>query len=83
MLFYNTDEIKIWAASASGYRCCPLFLTDRMKESDFLLLFVGCVLLHLFQILADRVHTGFDFPELMRSCPDGFELDIGFLMLLL
>ena len=56
---------------------------DRMKESDFLLLFVGWVLLHLFQILAGRVHTGFDFPELMRSCSDGFELDIGFLMLLL
>ena len=32
MLIYKTDEIKIWAASASGYRCCPLFLTDRMKE---------------------------------------------------
>ena len=28
----------------------PIF--DRMMESDFLVLFAGCVLLYLFQILA-------------------------------
>ena len=54
-----------------------------MQESDFLLLFVGCVLLWLLQILAGRVHTGFDFPKLLRILPDGFELGIGFLVLLL
>ena len=53
-----------------------------MQESDFLLLFVGCVLLCLFQILAGGIHIGFDFPELLRIRPDGFELGIGFLMLL-
>lgn len=25
---------------------------------------------------------GFDFPELLRICPDGFELSVGFFMLL-
>ena len=29
---------------------------DRMKESNFLILFVGCALLRLFRILAGRVH---------------------------
>ena len=53
-----------------------------MQESDFLLLFVGCVLLWLLQILAGRVHTGFDFPKLLRIRPDGLELGIGFGMLL-
>ena len=53
-----------------------------MQESDFLLLFVGCVLLCLLQILAGRVHMEFDFPELLRICPDGLELGIGFLVLL-
>ena len=53
-----------------------------MQDSDFLLLFVGCVLLCLLQILAGRVHIGFDFPKLLRICPDGFELGIGFFMLL-
>ena len=53
-----------------------------MQESDFLLLFAGCVLLCLFQILAGGIHIGFDFPELLRIRPDGFELGIGFFMLL-
>ena len=53
-----------------------------MQESDFLLLFVGCVFLELLQILTGRVHTEFDFPKLLRICPDGFELGIGFLVLL-
>lgn len=39
-------------------------------------------MLCLFQILAGRVHIGFDFPELLRILPNGFELCIGFLMLL-
>ena len=55
---------------------------DGIKESDFLLLFTGCLLLELLQILAGRVHTGFDFPELLGIRPDGFELGIGFGMLL-
>ena len=55
---------------------------DGMKESDFLLLFTGCLLLELLQILVGRVHTGFDFPKLLRILPDGFELGIGFGMLL-
>ena len=55
---------------------------DGMKESDFLLLFTGCLLLELLQILVGRVHTGFDFPKLLRIRPDGFELGIGFGMLL-
>ena len=58
----------------------PFF--DRMKESYFLILFVGCVLLRLFKILAGRVHIGFNFPKLLRILPDGFELGIGFGMLL-
>ena len=53
-----------------------------MKESDFLFLLTMILLLHLFQILAGRVHTGFDFPKLLRIRPDGFELGIGFDMLL-
>ena len=53
-----------------------------MQDSDFLLLFVGCVLLCLLQILAGRVHMEFDFPELLRIRPDGLELGIGFGMLL-
>ena len=53
-----------------------------MQESDFLLLFVGCVFLELLQILTGRVHVGFDFPKLLGICPDGFELGIGFFMLL-
>ena len=41
---------KKWAASVSDYRCCPLKIcfdpfSDRMEESNFLILFVGCVLL--------------------------------------
>ena len=53
-----------------------------MQDSDFLLLFVGCVFLELLQILTGRVHTGFDFPKLLGIRPDGFELGIGFGMLL-
>ena len=59
-----------------------ILFSDRMKKSDFLLLFVGCVLLGLLQIFTGRVHTGFDFPELLGILPDGFELGIGFGMLL-
>ena len=47
---------------------------DRMKESNFLILFVGCALLRLFKILAGRVHIEFNFPKLLRILPDGFEL---------
>ena len=47
---------------------------DRMKESNFLILFVGCALLCLFKILAGRVHIEFNFPKLLRILPDGFEL---------
>ena len=54
-----------------------------MQESDFLLLFVGCVFLELLQILAGGVHMGFDFPELLRILPDGLELGIGFCVFLL
>ena len=62
---------KRWAASVSDYRCCPLKLcfyplSDRMKESNFLILFVGCALLRLFKTLAGRVHIGFHFPKLLR-----------------
>ena len=69
------------------YRCCPLKIcfdpfSDRMKESNFLILFVGCALLRLFKILAGRVHIEFNFPKLLRILPDGFELGIGFGMLL-
>ena len=32
---------------------------DRMKESNFLIPFVGCALLRLFKILAGRVHIEF------------------------
>ena len=53
-----------------------------MKESNFLILFVRCALLRLFKILAGRVHIGFNFPKLLRILPDGFELGIGFGMLL-
>ena len=78
---------KRWAASVSDYRCCPLKLcfyplSDRRKESNFLILFVGCALLRLFKILAGRVHIEFNFPKLLRILPDGFELGIGFGMLL-
>mgnify|MGYP003442061099 CR=1 FL=1 len=58
----------------------PFF--DRMKESDFLLLFVVILLLCLFLILAGWIHIGFDFPKLLRILPDGFELGMGFGMLL-
>ena len=53
-----------------------------MKESNFLILFVGCALLRLFKILAGRVHIEFNFPKLLRILPDGFELGMGFGMLL-
>ena len=53
-------------------------LNDRMQESDFLLLFVGCVFLELLQILAGRVHIEFNFPKLLGILPDRFELGIGF-----
>ena len=56
---------------------------DGMKESDFLFLSAVILLLCLFLVLAGGIHTGFDFPELLRICPDGFELGIGFIMLLL
>ena len=56
--------------------------SDRMKESNFLILFVGCALLRLFKILAGRVHIEFNFSKLLRILPDGFELGIGFGMLL-
>ena len=55
--------------------------SDRMKESNFLILFVGCALLCLFKILAGRVHMEFNFPKLLRIL-SGFELGIGFGMLL-
>ena len=54
---------------------------DRMKKSDFLFLFSVILLLYLFLILTGGVHIGFDFPELLRICTDGFELGIGFFML--
>ena len=47
---------------------------DRMKKSNFRILFVGCALLRLFKILAGRVHIEFNFPKLLRILPDGFEL---------
>ena len=50
---------------------------DRMKKSNFPILFVGCALLRLFKILAGRVHIEFNFPKLLRILPDGFELGIG------
>ena len=53
-----------------------------MKESDFLFLLTVILLLHLFQILASGIRIGFDFPKLLRIRPDGFELGIGFFMLL-
>ena len=56
----------------------PIF--DRMMESDFL--FLSAVILLLFLIFACGIHIGFDFPKLLRICPDGFELGIGFFMLL-
>lgn len=40
------------------------------------------MLLRLFKILAGRVHIEFNFPKLLRILPDGFELGIGFGMLL-
>ena len=53
-----------------------------MKASDILFLFMGCMLLRMFKILAGRVHIEFNFPKLLRILPDGFELGIGFGMLL-
>lgn len=53
-----------------------------MKESDFLFLLTVILLLHLFQILASGIRIGFDFPKLLGILPDGFELGIGFGMLL-
>ena len=53
-----------------------------MKESDFLFLLTVILLLHLFQILASGIRIGFDFPKLLGILPDGFELGIGFFMLL-
>ena len=53
-----------------------------MKESNFLVLFMGCMLLRMFKILAGRVHIEFNFPKLLRILLDGFELGIGFGMLL-
>ena len=53
-----------------------------MKESDFLFLFSVILLLCLFPILTGRIHTGFDFPKLLGIRPDGFELGVGFFMLL-
>ena len=53
-----------------------------MKESNFLILFVGCALLRLFKILAGRVYIEFNFPKLLGILPDRFELGIGFGMLL-
>ena len=56
--------------------------SDRVKESNFLILFSVILLLCLFLILAGGIHTGFDFPKLLRILPDGFELGIGFGMCL-
>ena len=56
----------------------PIF--DRMMESDFL--FLSAVILLLFLIFACGIHIGFDFPKLLGIRPDGFELGIGFGMLL-
>ena len=53
----------------------------RMKESDFLFLLM-VLFLCLLNILAGRVHTGFDFPKLLRIRPDGLELGIGSCVLL-
>lgn len=47
---------------------------DRTKESNFRFLFA--VILLLFLIFAGGIHIGFDFPELVRICLDGFELCI-------
>ena len=52
-----------------------------MKESDFLFLLM-VLFLCLLNILAGRVHMGFDFPKLLGIRPDGFELGIGFPVLL-
>ena len=57
----------------------PFF--DRMKESDFLFLLMVSILC-LLNILADGINVGFDFPKLLGIRPDGFELGIGFGMLL-
>ena len=43
---------------------------------------MGSLLLHLFQILAGRIHTGFDFPKLLRFHSYGFEQGVGVLVLL-
>ena len=59
-----------------------ILFSDRMKASDILFLFMGCMLLRMFKILAGRVHIEFNFPKLLRILPDGFELGIGFGMLL-
>ena len=52
-----------------------------MKESDFLFLLMVSILC-LLNILADGINVGFDFPKLLGIRPDGFELGIGFGMLL-
>ena len=52
-----------------------------MMESDFLFLLLVSILC-LLNILADGINVGFDFPKLLGICPDGFELGIGFFMLL-
>ena len=85
-IFCNISKIKN-GQHLLDYRCCPLKLcfdpfSDRIKESDSLFLFWRCVLLRLFKILAGRVHIEFNFPKLLRILPDGFELGIGFGMLL-
>ena len=73
-MFYNTEKRKD-GQHLLDYRCCPLKIcfdpfSDRMKESNFLALFVGCALLRLFKILAGRVHIEFNFPKLLRILPD-------------
>ena len=52
-----------------------------MKESYFLFLLI-VLLLCLLNILVDGINVGFDFPKLLRILPDGFELGVGFGMLL-
>ena len=52
-----------------------------MKESDFLFLLMVSILC-LLNILADGINVGFDFPKLLGIRPDGFELGVGFCVLL-
>ena len=50
MLLYNTDDTKNMGSICKWLQMLPIVF-EGMKESDFLLLFVGCVFLELLQIL--------------------------------